>query len=155
MRMFSSVIYFFIFSWKHSDTAYLNPLVFHSCCATPVHHVSFIWIRNIFVIFIFNFHIFRLFSALCSNISSEPVLQLKVIGRQHGRKLNELIKMYTFFFSDELGYIGSLRTAKFIRYIRNPIYTRELLWFCTMEVENFILYIRLIDITESDISEFY
>ena len=26
----------------------------------------------------------------------------------------------------ELGYIRSLRTAKFIRYIRNPIYTTEI-----------------------------
>ena len=50
----------------------------------------------------------------------------------------------------ELRYIGSLRTAKFIPWIRNPIYTKEILLFCTMETENFIRYIRL-----SDISKFY
>ena len=51
----------------------------------------------------------------------------------------------------ELGYIGSLRTAKFIRYIGNAICARELL-FCTMGSENYIRYIRL---SESDTSEFY
>ena len=55
----------------------------------------------------------------------------------------------------EPGYIGSLQTAKFIRYIRNPIYTRKLLLLCTMGTGNFIRYIRLSDITESDVSEFY
>ena len=55
----------------------------------------------------------------------------------------------------EVRYIGSLRTAKFILYIRNPIYTRKFLLFCPMRNENFIRYIRLSDIIESDISEFY
>ena len=55
----------------------------------------------------------------------------------------------------ELEYIGSLQMAKSIRYIRNPIYTRKLLLFCTMETEHFIRYSRLFDITESDIFEFY
>ena len=32
----------------------------------------------------------------------------------------------------ELGYVGSLRLAKFLRYIRNPIYTRKFLLFCTI-----------------------
>ena len=38
----------------------------------------------------------------------------------------------------EVGYIGSLRTAKFFPYIRNPIHASELLLFCTMGTENFI-----------------
>ena len=48
----------------------------------------------------------------------------------------------------ELGYIISLRTAKFIRYIRNPIYTRELILFGNIGMENFIQYIRLCDIPD-------
>ena len=40
----------------------------------------------------------------------------------------------------ELAYIESLRTSKFIR---NPIYTEELL-FCTIGTENFIRYNRLL-----------
>ena len=36
-----------------------------------------------------------------------------------------------------------------------PIYTRKLLLFCIMGTENFMQYIRLSDITESDVSEFY
>ena len=43
----------------------------------------------------------------------------------------------------------------FIRYIRNPMYTRIFLLFCTMSTEHFIRYIRLSDITQSNISEFY
>ena len=58
-------------------------------------------------------------------------------------------------YTVKLGYIGFLRAANFIRYIRNPIYTRELLLFCTMGTGNFIRYIRLFDITESDIYELY
>ena len=52
-----------------------------------------------------------------------------------------------------LGYIGSLRNLSDIygiRYIR-----RELVLFCTMGTENFIRFIRLFDITESDMFEFY
>ena len=42
----------------------------------------------------------------------------------------------------QLGYIGSQRTAKFIRYIRGNL-------FCTIDIE------KLSDITESDICELY
>ena len=58
-------------------------------------------------------------------------------------------------YTVELEYIGSLPIAKFIRYIRNTIYTRNFLFICTMGTENFIRYIRLSDINKSDIFEFY
>ena len=65
------------------------------------------------------------------------------------------ISIEPYHYTVEFGYIGSLRTAKFIRYIRNPIYTRNFLLFPKMGTENFIRYIRLSDMTESIISEFY
>ena len=56
--------------------------------------------------------------------------------------------------TEELRHIGFLRTTKFIRYIRNPIYTTELLLFCTTGTGIFIRYIHSSDITGYDISEF-